>query len=197
MQADLQLVQWVTDFGDQSVILPVSLVILLFFCLARWDRGAFVWTATIIGTLGTMLLLKLGIGACGWEVGLRRLNSPSGHTASATAVYGGLLVLLRPQTGIAAAVIAALLIAATFAASRLVLHDHTVPEVLIGAVVGVAGVSVFRFFARPVPNRIRRGWMLCMILLAMVIEHGNRLPAEQHVHSFAITELRARLCPGL
>ncbi len=195
MQANSRLVQWVTDFGDQSVILPVSLVILLFLCLAGWHRGALAWTATIIGTLGTMLLLKLSIGACGWELGLRRLNSPSGHTASATAVYGSLLVLLRPRTGMAAAVTAALLIAAAFAASRLVLHDHTVPEVLIGVGVGVASVGVFRFCAHPVPDRIRRGWMLCMILLVMAIEHGNRLPAEQQVHSFAVTELRARLCP--
>ena len=196
MQAELSMVQWMTDFGDQSVVLPVSCVVLLFLCLSGWRRGAALWLATIVGTLGTMLLLKLGFGACGWEFGTRCLDSPSGHTASATVLYGNLMSILWQRARVPAALVATCLIAAAFAASRLILHDHTIPEVLLGAGIGIGAALAFWLLVGPVPRALHRGWMTAAILLIIGVMHGNRMPAERQVHSFATVELRARFCPG-
>lgn len=197
MQARLFLVQWLTDFGDQAVVLPVSCVVLLFLRFGRWRRGVLAWAATIVGTLGVMLVLKLGIGAYGWRLGTDQLNSPSGHTASATVLYGNLLSILWRRIGLSTTLLGACMIAVAFAASRLILHDHTVPEVVVGAVVGIGATLVFRLLAGPVPHRLRRGWMVVAILVVMAFFHGHRLPAEQQIHAFATTRLRAWLCPAL
>ena len=49
----------------------------------------------VAGVLGTMLVLKLFVGACGWERPALHMNSPSGHTASAAMLHGGLAVTCR------------------------------------------------------------------------------------------------------
>lgn len=190
------MVQWLTDFGDQSVVLPVFCVVLLCFCLARWWRGAFAWFVAILGTLVVMLLLKLGMGACGWEIGTDRLDSPSGHTASATALYGSLLAVMWRRGCMAAVLVGAGLIASVFAVSRLILHDHTVPEVLVGAIVGMAAVALFRLLAGPATRGLRAGPIATVIVLVMAFVHGERMPAERQVHSFSTARLRPWLCPG-
>ena len=189
------LVQWVTDFGDQSVVLPVFLVVLLSLCLVRWKRGVLIWFTIIVGTLGIMLLLKLGLGACSWKFGTDIIDSPSGHTASATALYGSLLSILQPRGRPIPLLIGPCGIAVVFALSRVVLHDHTVAEVIIGGLVCIGAASLFYLLAGPAPERLRPKWLVSAILVTMALVHGHRLPAERHVHSFATIQLRAWLCP--
>src|SRR6478736_8444781 len=80
----------VTDFGDQGVLLPLAAGIALLLALSGWRRGALAWTAAIGGTLALILLLKLRFLVCGHVLPGASFSNPSGHTAAAAAVYGGL-----------------------------------------------------------------------------------------------------------
>ena len=191
----LPAVQWFTDFGDQGIVLPASAGIACVLLLSRWWRAAVSWVLTVAGVLGVMLVLKLGIGACGWELGIPGLNSPSGHTASATVLYGGVSTLLLSGLRGLSRILPAILIAVLFAVSRVLLHDHSILEVSIGGAVGLCGVGLFARLCGPVPPGFRRIWLAVVIAVVAVAAHGNRMTAEQHIHSFATLWLRAMLCP--
>ena len=191
----LPAIQWFTDFGDQGIVLPAAAATAGFLLLGRWWRAALLWMLAMAGVLGVMLVLKLGIGACGWELGIPGLNSPSGHTASATVLYGGLSILLLPGLRGVFRVLPAVLIAVLFAVSRVLLHDHSILEVSIGGAVGLSGVGLFARLCGPAPPGFRRIGLPLVVAAIAVAAHGNRMTAEQHIHSFATLWLRAALCP--
>ena len=83
----------VTNFGDQAVVVPLAVGIALIFALSGWRRGALAWTAAIGSTLSLILFLKLRFFACDHLLTEARPGNPSGHTAAAAAVYGGLLAI--------------------------------------------------------------------------------------------------------
>lgn len=172
--------RFLTDFADQDVVLPIAGAVLLVLTLAGWWRGAAAWTATVTASFGTTLLLKLAFEACG-----RRphhlIYSPSGHTMAGTVVYGGMLALLGLPLPASLAV--ALLVAALVGWSRVWLELHTVPEVLAGGALGLAGVAALRLLAGTPPARPRRRTALRATVLAVVavlaaLLHGLRSPAE-------------------
>src|SRR6185312_10266345 len=125
----------VTDFADQALILPTIALIGLWLLLAEPRRTAVAWAASCAVVLGALFLLKLILPCTSLAHVLR---SPSGHTASAVLVAGGLLILLvgpgRHRRALAVA--AGILLGAGIGATRLALHVHTKPEVIIGALVG-------------------------------------------------------------
>ena len=84
--AQMRPAQFVTDFGDQAVLLPLAAGVTLVFALAGWRRGAVAWAAAVVGTLALMVVLKLVFLACGHLLPGSQLHSPSGHTAAAAAI---------------------------------------------------------------------------------------------------------------
>ena len=126
--------QFLTDFADQQLMLPLSLVLTIALVLSGWRRGALVWVAVMVGTSGCLAVMKVVFLACGrsWTHGA--LNSPSGHTAFAALFYGGFVLLaLRPRGPLRhAALLVPPMLAVLVGVSRLVLHHHTPVEVLTG-----------------------------------------------------------------
>jgi membrane-associated phospholipid phosphatase len=174
---------FLTDFADQAVVLPLALVIALVLGLTGWARGAAVWLVAVIGTLGTMTLLKILFGACGPAEFGGVISSPSGHTAAAAILYGGLLGLLvrRCGGGIGPALLPAPVVVGLIGVSRLELGAHTLPEVVIGAVVGLAGVLGVLFCSGPPPRRVWPSRLLGPALFVMLLLHGYHLRAEEQI----------------
>jgi membrane-associated phospholipid phosphatase len=172
-------VTFLTDFADQAVLLPLAFVVAGCLGLCGWWRGAGAWLLGIGGTLVLMLVLKVAFLACGPDEILR---SPSGHTAAAAVVCGGLMVVLagRRRWALPAAVLAALLIGA----SRLILGAHTPLEVLIGAAAGIGGAIMIAALAGPMAE-FRRNRVGMAALLVVLVLHGIRMPAEAHIRGFA------------
>ena len=85
--------RFVTDLADQAVLIPVAIAVAVVFAIAGWWRGVVAWTTAVGATLGVMLLLKLAFLACGPLLPSMDV-SPSGHTAAAGVVYGGLLAIM-------------------------------------------------------------------------------------------------------
>ena len=175
-----------TDFADQAVMLPVAAVIGLALALSGWWRGCAAWAVAVIGVLGCMAVLKYVFFACSSFLGVTGIQSPSGHTAAAAVIMGGALVLfLRGR--IPALVLAAipLGIAVLIGVTRLAVHAHSVPEVLVGGAVGLAGAGALLFLAGPRPPV--PGWPAALGALAVLGGlHGLHLGAETTLHHFGL-----------
>jgi membrane-associated phospholipid phosphatase len=173
---------FLTDFADQAVLLPIVAVVAIALAVMGWWRAALAFLGVTAVTFGAVLTLKFGFLACQPVFGPWSIVSPSGHTAAASVVAGGLVAVLTGKrlAGLGVALLAALVIGM----SRLVLGFHSLPEVLIGAVLGVAGATIVTHYAGPPPAR-RAVPVLVLVALVAVMLHGLRLPAEAAIRHAA------------
>lgn len=176
------IVTFITDFADQAVMLPLAVAIAAALLAQGWWRGAGAWTVAVCGTFGAVLALKVVFLACTVS-GPVEIRTPSGHVAAAAVVAGGLASLLvrhrvsvLPLAGLAAVVVGV---------SRLVLGAHSLPEVVVGALVGLAGALGMVWLAGPVPERLNARRIGLAAVLVLAVFHGLHLPAEAEIRGNA------------
>jgi membrane-associated phospholipid phosphatase len=176
-------VRYLTDFADQAVILPLVLATAVALAVQGWRRGALVWLVVVAATFVVMLGLKLIFLSCSPLFGPMDVHSPSGHVAAATVVAGGLAAMLsrRRATILPAAVLAAVVIGV----SRLVLGMHSLPEVVVGALIGLTGAAALLRFAGP-PPRLNIAPLIAVIVVVAILFHGMHLPAEAAIRHTAL-----------
>jgi membrane-associated phospholipid phosphatase len=182
----------VTDFGDQAVVFPLAVGIALSFALSGWRRGAFAWTAAIGSTLGLIVFLKLRFFACDHLLTGARPGNPSGHTAAAAAVYGGLVAIIvrsiwnNKRWALPCTVAIAVLLAVVIGASRLILALHSTVEVVVGGTIGVGGAVSFVMLAGPPLRDVRMLRVVAIGLLIIIVFYGFRITAEAAIKSVAV-----------
>ena len=174
---------FLTDFADQAVVLPVALTVAVVLALFGWRRGALAWLVAVLGTLAVMLGLKLLFGACGGLIPGSEVHSPSGHTAAAAVTYGGIALLLGASAG--AALATAFASAVLFGVSRVALGFHSVPEVIVGGLIGLAGALLLVRIAGPPPAGRRNAMLIATLLVALVLFHGAHVQAETAIGRLA------------
>ena len=190
---------FVTDLGDQAVILPLVLAIGLVVLMAGWWRGAAAWFAVVPATLGVVLISKLSTMACQNLMPPVGLLSPSGHTASAAVVYGGVLALVlggarfRPLVPLACGLAVAVVVGFT----RVALDVHTLADVIAGGAIGTLGAVALAWLAGPRPA-LRRGWIgvAAAMLAVVVVFHGRHVYAEMHIGLVSQKLWPLTLCAG-
>ena len=174
--------RYLTDFADQAVILPLVLAVAVALAAQGWLRGAGIWLMVVGATFVATLVAKLAFLACSPLFGPLDIHSPSGHVAAATVVAGGLAAMLtRRQVSILPA---ALLAAVVIGVSRLVLGMHSLPEVCIGALIGLAGAAAMMRFAGQ-PPRLRLMPLFGVIVVVAMLFHGLHIPAEAAIRHTA------------
>ncbi|HUB12675.1 MAG TPA: phosphatase PAP2 family protein [Acetobacteraceae bacterium] len=179
--------RFLTDFADQAVMLPVVFAIAVVLALQGWRRGALAWLGVVGVTFTIMLALKIVFLSCPPVFGPTDIRSPSGHVAAATVVAGGLasLLLRRRASILPIAVLAGVVIGL----SRLVLGLHSLPEVALGALVGLGGaVALMRLAGPPPVLRISR--LLAVVVIVAALFHGLHLPAEAAIRHTALSAAR-------
>ena len=175
---------FLTDFADQAVAGPLVLVLALALAALGWRRGAVAWLVATGATLAVVLALKLATLACGPPL----LRSPSGHTATAGVVCGGIAVLAG--LGGTAVALAAAAGAAVIGLSRVALGMHSWAEVLLGGAIGVAGALVLARLAGPRPDGLRLRWVVVAAVTVVTVLHGVRLPAEAEIRAASFDAAR-------
>ena len=174
--------RYITDFADQAVIIPLVLATAIALALQGWRRGALLWLVIVAATFLAILALKVMFLACSPLFGPMDIHSPSGHVAAATVVAGGLAAMLSHRR--ISILPAALLAAIVIGMSRLLLGMHSFPEVVLGAVVGLAGaVALLRFAGAP--PRLKTAPLIAVIVVIAAIFHGMHLPAEAAIRHTA------------
>ena len=166
-------------------------------------RGALAWTAAIGGTLSLILFLKLRFFACDHLLTEARPGNPSGHTAAAAAVYGGLLAIAIcsiwniQRWALPCTVAIAVFLAVVIGASRLILDLHSMEEVVVGGTIGVVGAVSFVMLAGPPLRGVR---MLRVVAIGLTysihslwISHNSRSSHQVGSHqSLAIPRMHLR-----
>lgn len=80
---------------------------------------------------------------------------------------------------------AALMAAIVIGVSRLILGAHSLPEVILGAMIGLAGAAALLRFAG-VPPRLKLMPLVAVIVVVAAIFHGLHLPAEAAIRHTAM-----------
>jgi len=174
--------QTLTDFADQAVVLPLIATVALMLGVLGWRRGALVWLVAVGFSFAAVLAVKLVFATCGPALGLAGLRSPSGHTAAAAVIAGGIAVVLGRGTGFvtATAGLAALLIGVT----RVALGLHTPAEVALGGALGMLGVLGFALLAGT-PPALRLRWLFAAVVAVALLLHGQHLEVEAQIRAAA------------
>jgi membrane-associated phospholipid phosphatase len=180
---------FITDFGDSAVTLPLALLVLIFLFAAGSRRLSLAWMLTIGGCGAVIGALKILFGACGHELTIVYLISPSGHTAMSTAVYGSLALLIGarlPPGQRLTILIATAIVVIGIAVSRVALHDHSRSEIALGFAVGVGAAALFRAaLRRYTAPALPLGWLLLSGGVLMAVMHGTRWMIEPTLHRLA------------
>lgn len=124
----------------------------------------------------------------GWGLGIRELDYTgfSGHSALSAAFWPIFLWLLsaRFSTGLQkAAVATGYILAAVVGYSRLVIHAHSVSEVIAGLLLGAAGSALFLLLQKRTTHsecvRISWGGVACLVMVPLILLHsGNKAPTQ-------------------
>lgn len=163
-------------------MLPLVLAVAVALLVQGWRRGALTWLVVVGATFAATLAFKLMFLACSPLFGPMDVHSPSGHVAAATVVAGGLAAMLtRRRTSILPA---AFLAATVIGVSRLVLGMHSFPEVVVGAMIGLAGAAALLRFAGQ-PPQLKLAPLVAVIVVVAMLFHGLHLPAEAAIHHTA------------
>jgi membrane-associated phospholipid phosphatase len=187
-----------TDFGDIAVLLPLSVVILVWLLSDASRRVVGSWVIAVGLCVATTALLKIYLYAC---PPAPDLVSPSGHSSLSVLIYGAIvLVIAAEQSGWRRAVM--LIIGASFiaaiAGSRLWLNAHSAPEVAVGVLIGIATLAVFAdhyLRSRTEGRRLRP--VILSVIVVTAIFHGQELHAEAFLHAISRHfHLTSIACPG-
>jgi len=185
----IDLMQTITSLGDSGLLLPASLCILAYLLYKGAHSVALIWAAVLAVGLGTTLVAKLGFHACGVEIGLPDVRSPSGHTAFGAIFFGCASQLAgygRPKWQRVALLGSAATLILLIAVSRVALHAHTPEEVIGGLAIGGASVAFFAWaHARAKPPEIRLRPVVVAFTAIAVLLTGHSLNAEPLIRDFA------------
>jgi membrane-associated phospholipid phosphatase len=179
----------ITKLGDSGVLLPVAFLLLLSLCALRARRTAMWWASAVALCAVVTVTAKIGLQSClfGWSVGA--LRSPSGHTSLSTTVYGSCALVLAADASRwrrLVAIGAGALIIGAIAASRVYLHAHTGPEVIVGLVIGLLCVAWFGYgAARSGEGEVPWQAVVALAVLAVAVTYGAHIDLEDIIRAIA------------
>lgn len=178
-----------TNFADQAVLLPLIGVVAAGLAASGWWRALGAWLVAVPGVLVTTVVLKYLFFACAGPLGSIGIQSPSGHTAAGSAIYGGALMLALKDR--ASPVLLAMIpvgFATAFGVSRVAVGVHTVPDVVAGGFIGITGAMAMLPFAGLQPP-LRLWPILGGVLFVLAATYGNRLQVEKLIHQSPLSAM--------
>ncbi|HQT46829.1 MAG TPA: phosphatase PAP2 family protein [Acidocella sp.] len=200
-----QVMVAITELGDASVIVPVTVAVLAWLAWQRAWRATLYGVASVVGASAFALLLKVTLhhsrpGALydGWNA----YSFPSSHAAVSTALFGFLVVLLCREVGARARVavtLAAVSLVSAIAFSRLYLGAHWLSDVVAGLAFGTAWAALLGIvYLQHAGCSVRAGGVAGISLAALlaagslhiVMAHADdmrRYAVRQPVESMALT----------
>jgi membrane-associated phospholipid phosphatase len=133
--------QFITQFGDTSLLLPAAILISVWLVAANLGRLAALWALLYASEIGVVSATKIAF--MGWGIGIPAVNFTgiSGHTAFATTVFPVLFRLAASKRSCLAqrtAVHSGFLFSYLIGVSRLFVNAHSLSEVIAGCLLGSA-----------------------------------------------------------
>ncbi|HAT7492382.1 TPA: phosphatase PAP2 family protein [Raoultella ornithinolytica] len=187
--------QWVSFFGDSTVLLPSAAAVFMVLFLRRPSRQiAWQW-GLLFGITGAIVSASK-LAFMGWGIGIRELDFTgfSGHTALSTAFWPIFLWLLCARGSVAlrrTAMVMGYLLAGLVGYSRLAIHAHSPSEVIAGLLLGAIGSALFlllqRNSSRVVDAQLSWGGVLSLIIIpAALLNTGAKAPTQSLLGDIAV-----------
>lgn len=186
------MISWthITRFGDFSVMSIAAFAITAWLLAEDERRLAFWWSVLFVGGMAIVTLTKMAF--IGWGIGIHALDFTgfSGHSMRATAVIPVMfyLMLQRAHSPLRTlGVLFGFALAVLIGISRLVLHAHSVSEVVSGTLLGGLVSLSFMWIAgslrKHVFNRLRMALSLLALLPAPYVQPA---PTQQWLTNVAL-----------
>jgi hypothetical protein len=164
------MIPWttITSLGDIKAMAPVAATIGLGLAMSNAWRMALLWCLILVISLGLVAASKIAfIGWCIGSAGLE-FTGFSGHAMRVTAIAPVLFYLLLHNASSrtrSIGVATGLLCGVCVGISRLVLHDHSVSEVVTGCALGGLVSLGFILILQSAKELVLNRWLavLCMI----------------------------------
>ena len=180
------LIHAVTDCGDLASLLPIACVLTLWSALIGKHGILKGWLAALALCIGGTAILKIYFFACPL---FSDIHSPSGHTSLSTLVYGTLTFVVARALGDWrrwVAVLAGASFIACIAISRVIVEAHSIPEVLLGSVLGLAALFLFAAaYLRDTPTKAYLAPLITISAMLVILLNGHELRAEEFLHHIA------------
>lgn len=187
--------QWVSFFGDSTVLLPSAAAMFMVLFLRRPSRQiAWQW-GLLFGITGAIVSASK-LAFMGWGIGIRELDFTgfSGHTALSTAFWPIFLWLLCARGSVVlrrTAMVMGYLLAGLVGYSRLAIHAHSPSEVIAGLLLGACGSVLFlllqRNSSRVVDAQLSWGGVLSLIIIPVVLLNtGTKAPTQSLLGEIAV-----------
>lgn len=167
--------QLISFFGDSTVLLPSAAALFIVLMLRKTSR-LLAWQWSLLFGITGAIVCASKLAFMGWGLGIRELDYTgfSGHSALSAAFWPIFLWLLsaRFSAGLRkAAVITGYVLAAVVGYSRLVIHAHSVSEVIAGLLLGAAGSALFLVLQKrtPDPESVNISWggVACLVMVRL------------------------------
>ena len=179
----------IAGFGDAALLLPASVGVLALLLWSGARSEALAFAAALAVCLGTTVLAKLALQACGSGATPPALQSPSGHASFAAVFYGCAALIVgagRPAWQRLGLLAAACLLVLLVALSRVHHRAHTPAEVAVGLLIGAASVLLFlRLRGAGPPAVLPLRPMMLGAIVALALFQGRHLSAEHGIRDFA------------
>lgn len=187
--------QWVSFFGDSTVLLPSAAAVFMVLFLRRPSRQiAWQW-GLLFGITGAIVSASK-LAFMGWGIGIRELDFTgfSGHTALSTAFWPIFLWLLCARGSVVLrriAMVMGYLLAGLVGYSRLAIHAHSPSEVIAGLLLGACGSALFlllqRNSSRVVDAQLSWGGVLSLVIIPVVLLNiGTKAPTQSLLGEIAV-----------
>lgn len=172
----------ISGLGDAALLLPAAAALLLYLLRARSWRAAAAWVAALTLCACLTVVAKMMFHACGAQLPVLGIQSPSGHTSLSVTFYGCgafMLSAYHPWSRRLAVLLAGAGLVLAIAASRVVLRAHTVDEVVAGLAIGLLCIGLYATIYLP-RAVVALGWQLPMavIIVLVLLTHGRHLSVE-------------------
>lgn len=186
------MIPWhtITFVGDSLITLPAALAIVLWLATAGAWRQAMNWC--VLFGLGSFVVLASKIAFIGWGIGLPGLDftGVSGHAMRACSVIPVLAWLLlhnaspaARRTGVALAMVLGVLVSI----SRLVLHYHSMSEVVTGIGLGTLVAIAFVRRSQGCPSLRLQRWVVGLTILGLIPStYAEPAPTQKWMTSVAL-----------
>jgi membrane-associated phospholipid phosphatase len=167
------MIPWthITHFGDLTVTSLAAFAIAAWLYAEGEQRLAIWWSTLFLGGLAVVTLTKMAF--IGWGIGIHAIDFTgfSGHCMRATAVIPVLfyLMLQRASSPLRTwGVLSGFAFAGLIGVSRLVLHAHSVSEVISGTLLGGAISIAFMWIAGSLRKHVFNRLRIVLSLLALL-----------------------------
>jgi hypothetical protein len=174
-----------TDFGDAAVLLPLSVVILVWLLSDDSRRVVGSWVIAVGLSVATIRLLKIYLYASPRHpISLARVVTPALASWSMVQLRSSLPP--SKEDGRAVVLLAGSSLIVAINGSRVWLDAQSAPDVAVGIVIGIAMLALFadQYVRFRTEGRQLRPVILSVVVVTAIF-HGQALRAEAFLHAIS------------